>query len=156
MKSEKPVHFLILKGIGFGLLAIGLIVLIIGILKHVPEMGEKGWFEASSSKSTIITIGIMCCMISVPLFVMGFRPEIAKMTTKSAKYIQEQNKEDLKDIMANTGDIASAGVTPAVEESITKTVKAIKKGIKDTKFCTQCGKEIATDAKFCSHCGEKQ
>ena len=156
MKSEKPVHFLILKGIGFGLLAIGLIVLIIGITTHVPDMGADDWFEKSSGRMTTIFIGIACCMFSVPLLVMGFKPEIARMTTKSNKYIQEQNKEDLKDLAANTGDITSAAVTPAVEESITKTVKAIKKGIKDSKYCKHCGKEIEADANFCSHCGGKQ
>ena len=156
MNNEKPTHFKIFKLLGFGLIAIGILVIIIGMLKNVPEMGEKGWMEAKSVRMFIIFAGLACCLFSAPLLVLGFKPEIAKMTTRSAKYIQEKNKEDLKDIMANTGDIASAGFTPAVEETITKTVKAVKKGIKDTKFCTQCGKEIDADAKFCSHCGEKQ
>ena len=111
-------------------------------------MGEPGWFEKSSGKGTKIFCGIACCMISTPFFFLGFRPEITKMATKSAKYIQDENKEDLKDIVDTTADIAG--------DAITKTTKAIKKGLKDTKFCKHCGAEIDADSKFCSSCGKEQ
>jgi uncharacterized membrane protein YvbJ len=133
--------------VGFSLLAIDIIVLVVGIAMKVPEMSDDNWFEISSRKSTIIFSGVACCMFSIPVFVMGFRVELSKMMTKSAKYIQEENKEDLKDIASTTADIAS--------DAITKTTKAIKKGVKGTKFCKHCGAEIDEDSKFCSKCGKE-
>ena len=79
---------------------------------------------------------------------IGFRPEIAKMSTKSAKYIQQENKEDFRDIANSAADIAS--------EAITKTTTAIKKGLEDKIFCKHCGEKIDSDSKFCSKCGKEQ
>ena len=71
------------------------------------------------------------------------------MMTKSARYIQQQNKDDLKDIVDTTADIASDGIT--------KTTKAIKKGLSANKiYCKHCGAQIDADSKFCNQCGEKQ
>ena len=86
--------------------------------------------------------------LTVAFLATGFRPEITKMTTKSARYIQQENKEDLTGIANTTADIASG--------AITKTTRAIKKGIKDTKFCKHCGAEIDADSKFCNNCGGEQ
>ena len=76
---------------------------------------------------------------------IGFRPEMAKLSTKTAKYIQEENKEDLKEIVTTTAEIHS--------EAVTVTTKAIKEGLKDTMYCKHCGKEVDIDSKFCKHCG---
>lgn len=148
MDNKKPKHFLIFKIAGFSLLAIGIIVLIIGLSVNVPEMGADDWFELSSKRSSTIMAGVVCCMFSMPLFFLGFRAEITKMMTKSAKYIQEENKQDLTDIASNTADIAS--------DAVKKTTRAIKDGLKDTIFCKHCGAEIDADSKFCSKCGKEQ
>lgn len=148
MDNKKPKHFLIFKIAGFSLLAIGIIVLIIGLSVNVPEMGADNWFEMSTKRSSTIMAGVVCCMFSVPLIVMGFRAEITKMMTKSAKYIQEENKQDLTDIASNTAEIAS--------DAVKKTTRAIKDGLKDTIFCKHCGAEIDADSKFCSKCGKEQ
>lgn len=87
-------------------------------------------------------------MISSGLIISGFKTEIAKLHTRTTKYIQEENKQDLTDIASTTADIAS--------DAITTTTKSIKKGLKDTKFCKHCGKEIDKDSKFCSECGKEQ
>ena len=65
-----------------------------------------------------------------------------------SKEIQIQHKEDLTSIANKSADISS--------EAITKTTRAIKKGIKDTKFCKHCGAEIDSDSTFCKSCGKKQ
>lgn len=148
MDNKKPKHFLIFKIIGFTMLAIGVILLITAFSIDVPDMSSSNWFEMESKKSGTIFGGVACCMVSVAFLVAGFRPEISKMMTKSAKYIQEENKEDLTDIASNTADIAG--------DAITKVTKSIKKGIKDTKFCKHCGEEIDKDSKFCSKCGKEQ
>ena len=93
----------------------------------------------------LVSFGFMIAFVGLAL---GFRPEIAKLKTKTAKYIQEENKDDLTDIASNTADITS--------DAITKTTKAIKKGINDTMFCKHCGSEIDADSKFCKKCGKEQ
>lgn len=181
MDNKKPKHFLVLKAIGFTLLAIGIILIISGILIDVPEMGEDNWFEMSSKKSGTIFGGVACCIISSAVLAAGFRPEISKMMTRSAKYIQEENKEDLKDIVGTTADIAGDAITKTTraikkglqenkedlkdianisaeinEEAIKKSAKAVKDGFGNKKFCKHCGAEIDADSKFCSHCGKAQ
>jgi len=139
-KNKKPILFLILKIIGI----LGFIVAIIGITKVFSGFGN---FETN----TFMTGGFMMCFgffIGVSCTIAGFTPEIAKLRAKTTKYIQEENKQDLTDIATNTADITS--------DAITKTTKAIKKGMKDTKFCTQCGSEIDRDSKFCNECGKEQ
>ena len=147
-KNQKPKHFLVLKIIGAVLVLIGISLIIASIVIKEPEMGDKDWFEISSIISGLRFGGIALCMFSVPLFISGFRPEITKMNTKSVKYIQQENKEDLTDIASTSADISSG--------AITKTTRAIKKGIKDTKFCKHCGAEIDADSKFCNSCGGEQ
>ena len=139
-KVSKPKHLIVLKIAGF----IGIIVAIVG-----GVLSFKGFGDFESNNFMIGGI-----MTSVGLFagifclIFGFRPEIAKIGTKTAKYIQNQNKEDLKEMSTTSAEIK--------EEAVTKTVKAVKKGLQDSKFCKECGKEIDSDAKFCEHCGTKQ
>ena len=93
-------------------------------------------------------------MASVGMFVgfigiiSGFRPEITKLSTKTAKYVQEENKEDLTDIADTGADIISGAVT--------KVARAVNDGIRKTKFCKYCGAQIDEDSVYCSQCGEKQ
>lgn len=139
-KNNKPKLFLILK-------IIGIIGIIIGIYGITLSIGGFGDFESNDFMigGFMTTFGLF---IGISCTVGGFIPELAKLRTKTAKYIQEQNKEDLTDIASNTADITS--------EAITKTTKAIKKGLKDTKFCKHCGSEIDKDSKFCTECGKEQ
>ena len=59
-----------------------------------------------------------------------------------------EKKGDLTDIADTGADIASG--------AIKKTVKAIKEGLKDTKFCKHCGAEIDANSVFCNKCGKEQ
>ena len=86
--------------------------------------------------------------IGIPALIIGFLPEISRFTTKTRKYIQQENKEDLQDIANNKSEIVSGAAT--------NLTKAIKKGIKDNKFCQNCGAEISIEAKYCSECGAQQ
>ena len=138
--NNKPKHFIIFKIVGFA----GIILAIIGFVLIFTGFGdfESNNFMIGGFMTTFgLFIGISCLMI-------GFRPEIAKMSTKSAKYIQQENKEDFRDIANSAADIAS--------EAITKTTTAIKKGLEDKIFCKHCGEKIDSDSKFCSKCGKEQ
>ena len=99
----------------------------------------------AQSLTLIILFGLF---LAITFLVIGFRPEITKMSMKSARYIQQENKEDLTDIVSTSADIAS--------EALTKTVSAVKKGLATTMFCKHCGAKIDENSKFCKYCGKEQ
>lgn len=138
--NNKPKHFIILKIIGL----IGIILAIIGFVLTFVGFGD---FESNNFMigGFLTTFGLF---IGISCLIIGFRPEITKMSAKSAKYIQQENKEDFRDIANNTAEIAS--------EAITKTTTAIKKGLDDKIFCKYCGEKIDSDSKFCNKCGKEQ
>jgi len=108
--NNKPKHFMIFKCVGF----LGIILAFIGFILTITGFGD---FESNNFMigGFMVTFGLF---IGISGLIIGFRPEITKMATKSARYIQQENKEDFIDIATNTADITS--------EAITKTTKAIK------------------------------
>ena len=138
--NNKPKHFIIFKIIGL----IGIILAFIGFVLTFVGFGD---FESNNFMigGFLATFGLF---IGVSCLTIGFRPEITKMSAKSAKYIQQENKEDFRDIASNTADITS--------EAITKTTTAIKKGLDDKIFCKHCGEKIDSGAKFCNKGGKEQ
>ena len=141
MENKKPRHYLILKIVGFVFVAVA----IAGIVLTITGFGD---FE----NNNFMIGGFMTCFglfAGITCLMFGFSPEMSRLATKSAKYIQQQNKDDLTDISNTNAGIASGAVV--------KTAKAVKEGLKEeNKFCTHCGESIPNDAKFCSKCGEKQ
>ena len=139
-KNKKPIHFLVFKILGF----VGIIVAIIGFSLVVKGFGD---FETNNFMlgGFLSTFGLF---VGVACLITGFKPEITKLSTKSIKYIQEENKEDLKDIVDNTLDIT--------HDAIVKTSSAIKNAGQETKFCKHCGAQIDSDSRFCSKCGKEQ
>ena len=138
--NNKPKHFIVLKIIGF----IGIILAVIGFVLTFVGFGD---FESNNFMigGFMATLGVF---VGVSCLIMGFRPEITKMSLKSAKYIQQENKEEFKDIASTTADIAS--------EAISKTTTAIKNGLDNKIFCKYCGEKIDSDSKFCNKCGKEQ
>lgn len=139
-KNRKPGHLAALKVIGF----VAIAVAIVGFVLSFTGFGnfENNNFMIGGFLATFgLFIGIVCLVI-------GFKPEISKMSSKTTKYIQEENKDTLTDIASTSADINS--------EAITKTARAIKNGLKDTMFCKHCGAEIDRDSKFCNECGKEQ
>ncbi len=138
--SEKPKHYFIFK-----LLAIiFLVVTVIGFFLTYTGFGDfqSNNFMIGGFMSTFgLFATVTCAMI-------GFRPEMTKMATKSAKYLQEQNKEDLQDIATTQAEIQ--------KEAVEMTASAVKEGLSDTKFCKHCGTKIDADSRFCKECGGEQ
>ena len=137
--EKKPGHFLVFKIIGF----IGIGIAVIGLINLFNGFGNFG--------SNNFLVGMFMMPIGVfigfTFLMLGFRPEISKMATKSVKYIQQENKEVLKDIASTNAEITS--------EAATTTARAIKEGLKNTIFCKHCRKEIDADSKFCRYCGKE-
>lgn len=137
---KKPKHLIVLKIFGVVFACVG----VAGIVLTVLGFGN---FD----NNYFVIGGPMACIglfLAVVCLVFGFSPEIAKLSTKTSKYIQEENKQDLTDIATTKADISG--------EAITKVSKSIKKGFKNTKYCKYCGAEIDADSSFCKECGKKQ
>ena len=137
--NKKPEHLKKFKIIGI----IGLAVGFIGIILVIAGFGgNSGMFILGGFMMVFGTfVGTTCTKI-------GFSPEISKMKIKTAKYIQEDNKEDFKDIADTTVDITG--------EAVTRVVRSVKDGLDDTMFCKHCGEKIDADSKFCKKCGLEQ
>lgn len=139
MKNNKPKFFLVLKIVSACMLVIGVVLVILGTTKFKTEEGLLN--------PALFAPGIILLSFSIPCFVFGFLPEIQKLGVKTIKYMQDANKEDLKDISTQSASIRS--------EAIKSVSKSIKEGIKDTMYCKECGAVIDVDSKFCKECGKK-
>ena len=138
--ENKPKLFILFKILGL----IGVVVSIVAIVLVFTGFGD---FESNNFMigGFLLPVGVF---LGVAGLTLGFKPEITKMSLKSKKYIQQENKEDLKDIANTSAKISS--------EAITTITKAVKEGAKDKKFCKYCGAEIDGDSVFCSKCGKEQ
>lgn len=144
MENKKPKIFLILKIIASLMLVGGIVLIVLGTAVY-PEMFNG---HSVAPNPIFFIPGMIMLAFSMPCFIISFIPEINKMSIKTTKYLYEENKEDLKDIVDTKVNIASEGIT--------STSVAIKKGLRNTKFCRYCGKEIEADSKFCNECGKQQ
>lgn len=140
--NEKPKHFKKFKIIGFIGIALGMIGVILAINGFSND--EIGSFMLG---------GFMTCFgffVGIACLVLGFRPELSKLGIKSAKYIQNENKDDLKDMASTSADI--------VGDAVTEITRSIKKGLadEDKMYCKHCGELIDADSRFCNRCGKEQ
>lgn len=134
---KKPIVFLILKIVG--ILALALAVLgVVLLVKGFGDFESNNYLIGMFLTPFSTVIGVLC-------ITTGFRPEIAKMRAKGARYIQEQNKEDLSAIATTAAEIISEGAATIAD--------AVRE---EKKFCKHCGASIDRDSKFCSECGKEQ
>lgn len=136
---DKPKHFLIFKIIGF----VFLFIAIFGFYKLFTGFGD---FKSNNFMIGMF-LGPIGMFLAFTSLIIGFRPELTKLSTKSVKYIQEEIKEDLKDIVTTNAQIT--------KDAVTTTVQAVKEGIEDQIYCKYCGNKIDKDSVFCKHCGKK-
>ena len=137
--EKKPIFFLVFKLLGL----VGCGLLIFGIIKLFNGFGQ---FDDNS-----FVVGMFMMpfglFLGVAGLAIGFRPEITKHSIKTTKYIQEENKEELKEMLLTTAEIHS--------EAVTTTAKAVKAGMSDTMYCKHCGQKIDSNSKFCKYCGKE-
>ena len=136
---SKPKHYLVFKILAVIFAAVS----VWGIVLSVKGFGD---FESNNFMigSMIMPFGVF---LTVTCGLIGFKSEMMKMSTKSAKYIQQENKEDLADIAKTHAEIQ--------KEAVKTTAGAVKEGLTDTKSCKVCGAKVDEDAKFCEYCGAK-
>ena len=140
---KEPKHFLYFRIIGFSLLFVGILLIILG-----TAVFRKEFADHTIINSALFVPGMFLCCFCAPCLFIGFGPKIRKMQIESQKYMQQSNKNNLSDIASTSADISS--------DAIRKTAKAIKNGVKETKYCKHCGSEIDADSKFCKDCGNNQ
>lgn len=141
---KEPKHFRLFRIIGLSVLAVGVLLIVLGVAVFREDWGDG----ETVMNFALFVPGIMLSVLSVPLVMIGFTPKITKMQVETAKYLQQSNKGDLKDIATTSADIAS--------DSIATVVKTVKNATEDTKFCKYCGEQIDLDSVFCKSCGKQQ
>ena len=138
--NKKPSFFIMFKILG----VVGAVVAITGFILSIVGFGD---FESNN----FIIGGFLTVagfMIGGVGMMIGFMPEISKATAKTARYIQQENKDDLSAIASTSAEIMS--------DALTKTASALSEGARKTMFCKHCGAKIDTDSRFCSVCGKEQ
>lgn len=97
-----------------------------------------------------IIIGVIFIFVMLMIFSPKLRAKLMGTQIKATKYMIDENKDNLASIANTASDIA----TP----NITKTVRAIKAGLKfqEQMYCKYCGAFIDSDSNFCKSCGKKQ
>lgn len=143
MDNKRNKILTIFKVLGFVALATGALLIVLGTVVCREEFGD-----GTMPNIPLLSIGIFLIPVSISLIVWGFSKKISSFMVGMISDIQAENKDTMKN-MANTN-------AEIHEEAITRTTKAVKNGIKDTKFCKHCGATIDTDSKFCKNCGKEQ
>lgn len=138
--NKKPKILLVLKIFGF----IGVGISIAGVVLLITGFGN---FESNN-----FLIGMFVLVVGFPMasicLGLGFKPEMAKLGAKTYKYIQSENKEDLKDIANTSAEI--------INEPAKTIASSIKEGLNQEKiYCKYCGEKIDINSKFCKNCGKE-
>lgn len=122
-----------------------------------------------------ILIGAGFIFTFAMIFSPKLRSKIMGHQIKSMKYMLDDNKDNLSDIMSSASDVAITARKRIMDEhedtirnlntrdAITRkdgieiTAKAIRDGLVGEKqYCKHCGELIDKDSKFCKVCGKQQ
>lgn len=142
-KIKQPKLFTILLCVAIFLLSAGIITIIVGAI-----LLSTGDYDVHILAPATMVPGGLAIYFSLLCFIWGFMPKLEKAMIEKAKYVQQITKQSQTEIATTQAEIS--------HKALKQTAKAIKEGLKDTKFCKECGKEIDADAKFCKECGTKQ
>lgn len=136
---QEPKYFKVSRVLGFCFIPVA----ILGIV--FLAVGFGGNTSLFVLGSIFTSLGLF---LTIAFLMFGFLPKISKANVKLSRYIQQENRADLTDISTAQADIQSEGFK--------KAARAVKEGLKDVKYCQECGTEIDENANFCSKCGAKQ
>lgn len=125
----------------------------------------------------IVPIFIICVFLYDLLMLLSpkLRGRVMSRQIKAAKYMVDESKDALTDLVTTTSDVMVKSRKKVLKENeedlrdisnrtayihkdaVTTTAEAIKKGLSsDGIYCKYCGDFIDKDSKFCKSCGRKQ
>ena len=145
MSKKKPVLFFILKILA----VVFLCVAIVGIVFVITGFGD---FE---NEWKFILGGILSgvgVFLTFTFAAIGFYPEIAKLSVRMTKHIQDETKDDMTDIVNTQAEIQS----DAIKTMASAAREGFNESDGETKFCKHCGEKIDKDSRFCKVCGKEQ
>ena len=143
-KNKQPKIYLVFKILAPIFLVAAIVLIVLGTAVYPQTYNGN----PVAPNPALFAPGFFMVFIAILSLVFGFVPEIKALQIKTQKYVQEENKKDLTQIVDTGADIVSDGVT--------KTAAAFKKGMKETMYCKHSGAEIDSDSKFCKKCGKEQ
>lgn len=137
-EMKEPRHLKVLRIVGFFIIILGIAMIVFGaIMAHQSDM----W-------GFLIFGGVAVILFGIILIFTGLSAKIDIAEAKTRRYTAQATEGDMTDIANIQADV--------VDDAVTNTVKAVKRGLKDTKYCKYCGEEIDADSAFCKHCGKSQ
>lgn len=138
---------------------LGIVIGIIGISKvikandiYVPEMGDPGWFEASSKQTEAQSSGIMMMAGGFGfLGVFGSILTIGIVKTINSKQFQSarQIEKTLEEL--DNAEFGSDNQTTDLFEKLSN----ITKQKEEPLFCEYCGSILKKDSNTCDACGAR-
>ena len=167
--------------IGVALLAVGIIMLIIGISKYSAikkqyDIDLAAWRELFLNHQAgldskpdmpgfpILAIaGGFIAFFGLPCLFIGLRPILMKMTAKMHSETMDYAGQDIAEAGTKTIDVAkpiinkgAEVITPVVGNFAGTLAESISSGINSGKarlICPHCKKRIPEDSAFCPKCG---
>lgn len=143
-KAKNPKAYKIL----FKLSIVFLVLAIVGFVLTftVPALSIDGHVPGP-----FLTVPVLLTLASLVCLTWNLIPTLIKTMMKlnmgTFKYIQETNKDNLKDIVDINAEIG--------RDAVKTYASAIKEGFEqDLIYCKHCGGQIESDSSFCKHCGK--
>ena len=172
--------FLLIGGV---LLAVGILMIIIGVSKYISARKQydadyEAWnklfmnFQAGLDTKPdmpgfpfLAIAGMFVAFFGLPCLFIGLRPYIMKMGAKMHTETLDYAGKDISEAGVKTIDVAkpviekgAETITPVIGNLAGTVAEAISSGVSSGKaklICPHCKKKVPEDSVFCPKCGER-
>lgn len=99
---------------------IGLTMIICGLfVVKVPDMGEEGWFESSSTRMFLIFPGIFITLVGCMVrFIVANQRNIAAYQMQQMRPLAEEGIEKITPVTSKAAKEVAKGVTEGIKEGL--------------------------------------
>lgn len=169
--------------IALAFLIVGIILIVVGANKKVPNMLEEGWFEADSSRTGTIFGGIALIAfalipggVAISMLVTAHKRDIlayeassvAPVVGETVNYIADETSPAIQKVVGAVSTGVAEGVVKAktalagnsntnqnAGQNAGQNAQSEGQTASAVKYCQECGTKNPRRAKFCSNCGRK-
>ncbi len=149
--------------IALTLIIAGIIVIVNGVNKPVPDMLQDGWFEAESDRNqaifsgaALIGVALIPGVIAISMLVVAHQREILAFGASTVAPVAGETINYLADETSPAIEKVVGAVSSGVAEGVVKAKSATGANQNNNvKYCQECGTKNPKSAKFCSNCGKK-